>query len=59
MSRLAALGAHACSLSGYYRFVSDGKWRLEVLFRCLFDLVVRTFRLLEVTVVVDDTLFPR
>jgi hypothetical protein len=59
VSRLAALGTHARSLSGYYRFLSDGKWRLEVLFRCLFELVARTFRLRELTVVVDDTLCPK
>ena len=59
MTRLAALGTHARSLSGYYRFLSEGKWRLEVLFRCLFTLVVKTFRLADVTLVLDDTLCPK
>jgi hypothetical protein len=59
VSRLASLGAHARSVSGYYRFLSDGKWRLEVLFRCLFDLIVTTFRLRELMLVVDDTLCPK
>jgi hypothetical protein len=59
VSRLAALGAHPRSRSGYYRFLSDGKWRLEALFRSLFGLVVRTFALRAVTVVLDDTLCPK
>lgn len=59
VTRLSALGWHRRSLSGYYRFLSDGKWRLELLFRSLFDLVVKTFRLDELTLVVDDTLCPK
>ena len=59
ITRLSALGRHRRSLSSYYRFLSDGKWRLEILFHTLFDLVVRTFRLTEVTLVVDDTLCPK
>ena len=59
LTRLSALGPHRRSLSGYYRFLSDGKWRLGVLFQCLFQLVVKTFRLDEVTLVVDDTLCPK
>lgn len=59
VTRLAALGTHARSLSAYYRFLSDGKWRLEVLFRCLFRLIVTAFGLREVTLVLDDTLCPK
>jgi len=33
--RLAALGKHRRSESGYYRFLSDGKWRMEMFFRSL------------------------
>jgi hypothetical protein len=57
--RLAALGKHRRSLSGYYRFLSDGKWRREVFFRSLFDLVVRTFRITDLVLVLDDTLSPK
>lgn len=57
--RLAALGTHRRSLSGYYRFLSDGKWRMEVFFRSLFDLVVRTFRIADLVLVLDDTLSPK
>lgn len=59
VTRLSALGRHRRSLSGYYRFLSDGKWRLQLLFRSLFELVVKTFRLSELTLVVDDTLCPK
>jgi hypothetical protein len=59
ITRLSVLGRHRRSLSSYYRFLSDGKWRLEVLFRSLFELVVKTFRLDEITLVVDDTLCPK
>jgi hypothetical protein len=57
--RLAELGTHRRSESGYYRFLSDGKWRMQVFFRCLFDLVVRTFRVSALTLVLDDTLSPK
>jgi len=30
-----------------------------VLFRCLFELIVRTFRIRELTLVLDDTLCPK
>jgi hypothetical protein len=59
VSRLAALGAHRRSRSGYYRFLSAGKWRLPLLFRALFELIVRTFGLVELTLVLDDTLCPK
>jgi hypothetical protein len=59
VTRLAALGSHRRSRSGYYRWLSDGKWRLEVFFRCLFDLIVHTFRISALTLVLDDTLSPK
>lgn len=59
MTRLAALGRHPRSLSSYYRFLSDGKWRLECLFRSLFELIVAKFHLCELTLVLDDTLCPK
>lgn len=59
ISRLADVGKHRRSLSGYYRFLSDGKWRLRALFRTLFDLAVREFQLTELTLVLDDTLCPK
>jgi len=59
VTRLWAMGAHRRSRSGYYRWLSDGKWRLEVFFRCLFDLIVRTFRLASLELVLDDTLWPK
>jgi hypothetical protein len=57
--RLAAMGSLSRSASAYYRFLSDGKWRLAVLFRCLFQLIVDTFGLRELTLVLDDTLCPK
>jgi len=59
VTRLWELGSHRRSQSGYYRWLSDGKWRLEVFFRCLFDLIVRTFRLSSLELVLDDTLSPK
>lgn len=59
ITRLAALASHGRSLSGYYRFLSRGKWRIEVLFRCLFNLIVRTFPPRgPLLIAVDDTLVP-
>lgn len=59
VTRLFALGGHPRSLSGYYRFLSEGKIRVEVLFRLLFDLILKTFPTLALTLVVDDTLCPK
>jgi hypothetical protein len=59
ITRLAALGSHRRSLSGYYRFLSEGKWRLGPLFRSLFDLIVSTFGVTKLTLVLDDTLSPK
>ena len=57
--RLAALGTHRRSESGYYRFLSDGKWRMQVFVQCLFDLIMRTFKTDRLTLVLDDTLSPK
>ena len=59
VTRVAALASHPRSLSSYYRFLSSGKFRLEVFFRCLFEVIVATFRPAEVTIVLDDTLSPK
>ena len=59
IARMAAMGSLQRSASAYYRFLSDGKWRLDVLFRCLFQLIVRTFDLQALTLVLDDTLCPK
>ena len=59
VTRLAGLSRHRRSLSGYYRFLSDGKWRMEVFFKCLFDLIVATFPAASLTLVLDDTLSPK
>jgi hypothetical protein len=59
MTRLAAISPRRRSLSGYYRFLSGGKWRLPVLFRSLFRLLVGTFPSSSLTLVVDDTLVPK
>ena len=57
--RLASMGSLRRSASAYYRFLSEGKWRLGVLFRCLFQLIVETFKVNELTLVLDDTLCPK
>lgn len=59
ITRLAGLGQHRRSLSSYYRFLSDGKWRLDELYRSLLALIVRTYGLSQVTLVLDDTLCPK
>jgi hypothetical protein len=59
VTRLAAWGSHRRSRSGYYRFLSDGKWRMEVFFKCLFELITRTFRIGRLVLVLDDTLSPK
>lgn len=57
--RMASMGGLRRSASAYYRFLSEGKWRPPVLFRCLFELIVRTFGIRELTLVLDDTLCPK
>lgn len=57
--RMASMGGLRRSTSAYYRFLSEGKWRPAVLFRCLFQLIVRTFSIRELTLVLDDTLCPK
>lgn len=57
--RMASMGGLRRSASAYYRFLSEGKWRLPVLFRCLFELIIRTFKVKDLTLVLDDTLCPK
>jgi hypothetical protein len=53
------MGGLRRSVSAYYRFLSEGKWRAAVLFRSLFQLIVETFGIKELTLVLDDTLCPK
>jgi len=57
--RMASMGGLRRSASAYYRFLSEGKWRPAALFRSLFELIVRTFGIRELTLVLDDTLCPK
>jgi hypothetical protein len=59
VTRLAKWGSNRRSLSGYYRFLSDGKWRMQVFFKCLFDLITTTFPAASLALVLDDTLSPK
>jgi len=59
IARMVPWGGLLRSRSAYYRFLSEGKWRLPVLFRCLFELIVRTFKIAELTLALDDTLCPK
>jgi hypothetical protein len=59
VSRLAEMKLHRRSFSGYYRFLSDGKWRLQAIFFSLFDLIVREFQVVKLCLVLDDTLCPK
>lgn len=45
--------------SSFYRFFSRFKFRPEVFFRTLLELIIQTFGLTELLVVVDDTLCPK
>jgi hypothetical protein len=58
--RSLAIGAwHRRHESSFYRFFSEFKFNIEVLFRLLFDAIVKTFNLSEILIVVDDTLYPK
>jgi len=59
VTRLRALAGHRRSLSSYYRFLAEGKFRWQVLCRCLFELIEKTFRPERLLIVVDDTLCPK
>lgn len=59
LTRLAALAPLRRHLSSYYRFLSDGKLRMEAFFRSLFELIVRTFPTAILALVLDDTLVPK
>jgi len=45
--------------SSFYRFFSRFKFRPELFFRALLDLIIQTFDLTELLIVVDDTLCPK
>lgn len=51
ITRLEKLTSHPRGLSGDYRFLSGGKWRMELSSGCLFALIVKTFRITELTLV--------
>ena len=57
--RMAEMGGLRRSVSAYYRFLSEGKWRAGPLFRSLLDLIVGTFGIEDLTLVLDDTLCPK
>lgn len=59
VTRIWAMANHARSRSAYYRFLSEGKWRMDLFFRGLFELIVRVFNIQELTLVLDDTLCPK
>lgn len=59
VTRLHQWASHPRSLSGYYRFLSEGKVRLPILWRSLFGLIVATFPSATLLLVVDDTLCPK
>lgn len=57
--RLGAWAIHRRHRSSFYRFFSDFKFRRDVFFRALLDLIVKTFQPAELRVAVDDTLCPK
>lgn len=59
LTRLWTLARHRRSLSSYYRFLSHGKVRQRVLFRCLLGLIERVFEPDRLLIVADDTLCPK
>jgi hypothetical protein len=59
ITRLHALADAPVSRSAVYRFLSDGKFRVLVLFRTLFELIVLTCRVERLVLAVDDTLCPK
>jgi SRSO17 transposase len=52
----AGLAVHE---SNFYRFFSEFKFKVELLPRILFDMIVSAFKLQEILIVVDDTLCPK
>ena len=59
VTKLKSLASYGRSLSSYYRFLSHGKVRIEVLWRSLFKLIVSTFGLEAILIVADDSLCPK
>ncbi len=45
--------------SSFYRFFSEFKFNVEVIFKLLFEVTVSSFKQKEILVVVDDTLCPK
>lgn len=59
IGRMAGIASHPRSKSAYYRFLSEGKWRLHLLYSSLLRLIVDTFKPTELVLVLDDTLCPK
>lgn len=57
--RLAARASWKRHESNFYRFLSQFKFRPEVFFKALLDLIIVSFGLRELLIVVDDTLCPK
>lgn len=57
--RLGARTSWKRSESGFYRFFSRFKFRPELFFKTLLELIISTFGLKELLIVVDDTLCPK
>jgi hypothetical protein len=57
--RLCARAAWQRDESGFYRFLSRFKFRQELFFKALLDLIIANFGLQELLIVVDDTLCPK
>jgi hypothetical protein len=59
ISRMASMGSGKWSASAYYRFLSEGKWRMELLYSSLLRLILETFHPTKLLLVLDDTLCPK
>lgn len=59
IKRMASMSSFRRSASAYYRFLSEGKWRLPLLYGSLLQLIVDNFRPKELLLVLDDTLCPK
>ncbi len=59
ITRLWALADTSASRAAVYRFLSNGKFRTRVLYRTLFELIVKIYRIDKLVLVVDDTLCPK
>jgi len=59
VKRLGAWASHRRHRSSYYRFFANFKFRRDVFFRALLDLIVKTFQPAELRIAIDDTLCPK